>query len=141
LFPFLFSMKFSAQTRLAILFMSTLVIGACTANTSARGNVESYLAQEINELSPRTATQGEFRIRSVEWVNDTTVRVTYVDDADVVLHGIATVDPNGEDLVTNFRIDNGMQSSSFSSTSSPNSSTDSSESATSSASSGMSSIY
>jgi hypothetical protein len=110
-------MTFTRSTRLAALFAATLAIAACTADTSFRGRVESYIAQNIADLSPRTATYGDFTVSDIEWVDDDTVRIRYADDADIELTGIADVtDDNGTVLVRNFRIDtSGLSSSSSSS--------------------------
>jgi hypothetical protein len=123
-------MKFSKQTRLAILFISTLIVGACTADTSLRSRVESYLDENITDLSPRTPTQGDFRVTDVEWVDDTIIRVTYEDEAGVELKATASVNQDDPNLISNFRIDtNGSSSSIESSVSSAM--TDSSMSSTS----------
>jgi hypothetical protein len=107
-------MTFSKHARLAALFVSTLVIGACTADTSFRSRVESYLADNISDLSPRVAVTGDFSVTDIEWVDDDTVRVTYADEGDVELIGIGdAVDDEGTVLIRNFRIDTSGSSSSI----------------------------
>ena len=104
-------MKHSSRAvRVSALCAAVLTLVACKASltdSAFKTRAEAHIRSNIGEISTRSPVLGgTFQVRTIEWVDDDTVRIVY-DDGHIELIGTADVrvnDDNAAVIVSRFRI-------------------------------------
>ncbi len=97
-------MTFFSRTFTGLTFAAVLALGACVPNEDFRARAETYLRSNIETLSPRSAPDGDFSVRSVTWIDADTARVVYGTSTIELVGDIDLREEDGEIVSSNIRI-------------------------------------